>query len=279
MASPRLPSPLIKLDVRVSRIQLSDRFHREAHDVALVARGACAASSNIFASRHSPFRQVRLFGCLQAKGQSPQHLRHHERTRSQGPFLRRRYPASSVIRPCPTPADIAIQDSVEAATLMPNGSPPITSSSPDVIRAMSTELFLNFLGIRMDSRKAEGMRFTINLITPDNDEKFLVELENATLTNIKGFLARNPNLTLTINRSDLEQTMMGAKTLEAQIADGTATVEGDAVILKQLASTMVDFDPRFEIMPGTKARETEAAKSDVHYVDPYEAVPRQTIAE
>ena len=30
------------------------------------------------------------------------------------------------------------------------------SSSPDVIRAMSTELFLNFLGIRMDSRKAEG---------------------------------------------------------------------------------------------------------------------------
>ena len=119
---------------------------------------------------------------------------------------------------------------------------------------MSTELFLNFLGIRMDSRKAEGMRFTINLITPDNGEKFLVELENATLTNIKGFLADKPDLTLTINRSDLEQTMMGAKTLEAQIADGTAKVEGDASILKQLASTMVDFDPRFEIMPGTKAR-------------------------
>ena len=88
----------------------------------------------------------------------------------------------------------------------------VDSSSPDVIRAMSTELFLNFLGIRMDSRKAEGMRFTINLITPDNGEKFLVELENATLTNIKGFLARKPDLTLTINRSDFEQTMMGTKT-------------------------------------------------------------------
>ena len=55
-----------------------------------------------------------------------------------------------------------------------------------MIRAMSTELFLNFLGIRMDSRKAEGMRFTINLITPDNGEKFLIEMENATLTNIAG---------------------------------------------------------------------------------------------
>ena len=139
---------------------------------------------------------------------------------------------------------------------------------------MSTELFLNFLGIRMDSLKAEGMRFTINLVTPDNGEKFLVELENATLTNIKGFLADKPDLTLTINRSDLEHTMMGSKTLEAQIGDGAAKVEGDASILKQLASTMVDFDPRFEIMPGTKARATEVA-----HADPYEAVPRQTIAE
>ena len=166
----------------------------------------------------------------------------------------------------------------ELRTGIPGGET-VDSSSPDVIRAMSTELFLNFLGIRMDSRKAEGMRFTINLITPDNGEKFLVELENATLTNIKGFLTRDPDLTLTINRSDLEQTMMGAKTLEAQIKDGTAKVEGDAGILKLLATTMVDFDPRFEIMPGTKARGTEVVKSDVHYVDPYEAVPRQTIAE
>ena len=161
----------------------------------------------------------------------------------------------------------------ELRTGIPEGAT-ANSSSPDVVRAMSTELFLNFLGIRMDSRKAEGMRFTINLITPDNGEKFLIELENATLTNIKGFLARSPDLTLTINRSDLEQTMMGAKTLEAQIAAGAAKVEGNADILKQLASTMVDFDPRFEIMPGTKARVVA-----VVHADPYAAVPRQTIAE
>ena len=161
----------------------------------------------------------------------------------------------------------------ELRTGIPQGET-ANSSSPDVIRAMSTELFLNFLAIRMDSRKAEGMRFTINLVTPDNGEKFIVELENATLTNIKGYQAEKPNLTLTINRSDLEQTMTGAKTLEAQIADGTAKVEGDASILKQLASTMVDFDPRFEIMPGTKA---EGAK--VAHANDYEAVPRQTIAE
>ncbi len=155
-----------------------------------------------------------------------------------------------------------------------SAAPTAKSSSPDVIRSMSTELFLNFLGIRMDSRKAEGMRFTINLITPDNGEKFIVEMENATLTNIEGFLADSPDLTLVINRSDLERTMAGEVKLDDQIADGTATIEGDASVLQQLASTMVDFDPLFEILPGTKGTPVETAQAD-----PYEAVAGAPIAE
>jgi hypothetical protein len=87
-------------------------------------------------------------------------------------------------------------------------------------------------------------------------------------------IAHIDRLTLTINRSDLEQTMMRAKTLEVQIADGTAKVQGDASVLQKLAATMVDFDPRFEIMPGTMIRPDVVA-----HADPYEAVPRQTIAE
>ena len=161
----------------------------------------------------------------------------------------------------------------ELRTGIPQGET-ASSSAPDIIRAMSTDLFLNFLGIRMDSRQAEGLKFTINLVTPDNGEKFIIEMDNATLTNIAGFQAENPDLTLTINRSDLEQTMMGAKTLEAQIADGTAKVEGDAGVLKQLAATMVDFDPRFEIMPGTKAR-----TGTVAHANAYEAAAGKVIAE
>jgi alkyl sulfatase BDS1-like metallo-beta-lactamase superfamily hydrolase len=161
----------------------------------------------------------------------------------------------------------------ELRTGIPQGET-ASSSSPDVIRAMSTELFLNFLAIRMDGTKAEGLHFTINLITPDNGEKFIIELANATLTNIQGFQAEKPDLTLTIDRSALEQTMMGLKTLEAQIADGTAKVQGDVQILSQLAGLMVDFDPRFEIMPGTKLRTVAVA-----HADPYEALPGEIIAE
>lgn len=161
----------------------------------------------------------------------------------------------------------------ELRTGIPQGETADTSS-PDVVRAMTTELFLDFLGIRMDSRKAEGLRFTMNLVTPDNGEQFIVELENATLTNIKGFQAATPNLTLTINRSDLEQTMMGVKTLEAQIADGTAKVAGDVGMLAQLAAIMADFDPRFEIMPGTAGKAATVARAN-----PYKAMPERISAE
>ncbi|MBP7419530.1 MAG: hypothetical protein KA911_13055, partial [Xanthomonadales bacterium] len=122
--------------------------------------------------------------------------------------------------------------------------------------------------------KAEGMRFTINLVTPDNGEKFLIEMENATLTNIQGFQSDEPDLTLTINRRDLEQTMMGLKSLEAQLADGTAKAVGDVGVIKQLASTMVDFDPRFPIMPGTQLRGAEVPKTD-----PFQATVGDVAAE
>ena len=148
------------------------------------------------------------------------------------------------------------------------------SSSPDVIRAMSTELFLNFLGIRMDSAKADGLRFTINLIVPDNGEKFVIEMENATLTNLSGFLADKPDLTITINRVDLEKIMAGTKTVEEQVASGVMQLDGDAGLLGKLASTIADFDPRFQIMPGTKIREAA-----VKTAGPYEAVPGATIPE
>jgi alkyl sulfatase BDS1-like metallo-beta-lactamase superfamily hydrolase len=93
---------------------------------------------------------------------------------------------------------------------IPPGSPP-KSGGPDVIRAMTTEQFLDFVGIRMDSRKVEDLEFTINLVTPDNGEKFVIELSSATLTNIEGYQADDADLTLTIDRADLEPVMMGQK--------------------------------------------------------------------
>lgn len=133
---------------------------------------------------------------------------------------------------------------------VPEGATP-NPNSPDVVKAMSTGLWLDFLGIRMDSKKAAGMEFTINLITPDNGEKYLIELSNATLNNIEGFQDKNADLTITINRSDLDLVMMGVKTLDDMISSGVAKTKGDKGVLEKLKSTLIYFDIRFEILPGT----------------------------
>jgi len=96
------------------------------------------------------------------------------------------------------------------------------------------------------------MSFTINLVTPDNDEQFVIEMSNNTLTNIEGYQAEDADLTLTITRLGLAQAMTGAKSLADQIADGEAQAEGKVDVLRQLASTFVRFELGFEILPGTK---------------------------
>jgi alkyl sulfatase BDS1-like metallo-beta-lactamase superfamily hydrolase len=148
--------------------------------------------------------------------------------------------------------NVFLAGALELRSGIPEGASPKTSG-PDMIRAMTTGLFLDFIGIRMDSQKVAGKAFKINLYTPDNGEKYLIELSNSTLTNIEGFQAKDADLTLTINRSDLEQVMMGVKPLAAQIEDGTAKVKGDLGVLQQLAAAMVTFDMGFEILPGTSS--------------------------
>ena len=48
------------------------------------------------------------------------------------------------------------------------------------------------VGIRMDRRKAGDLRFTMELITPNNDQQFLIERGNATLTNLIVFSPATP---------------------------------------------------------------------------------------
>ncbi len=134
---------------------------------------------------------------------------------------------------------------------IPEGASP-DSSGPDMIGAMSTGLFLDFIGIRMDSKEAEGLGpYTMNLITPDNGETFAIDLSNATFTNVDGFLHDDPDLSITINRSDLEMIMMGVKSFASSIEDGTAKAEGNVDILAEIAETLVTFQIGFEVLPGT----------------------------
>lgn len=139
---------------------------------------------------------------------------------------------------------------------IPVGTTPRTTG-PDLVKAMSTELWLDFLAIRLDSKKADGVNFVINLATPDNGERFVVELSNSTLTNIKGVRSDNPDLTILIDRADLEQVMMGKTSFDEQIKLGKARLLGDRKPYEQLKSMLIQFEIGFEVLPGTKSMNTK----------------------
>jgi alkyl sulfatase BDS1-like metallo-beta-lactamase superfamily hydrolase len=150
---------------------------------------------------------------------------------------------------------------------IPTGASPKTAG-PDMIRAMTTELWLDFLAIRLDSKKAEGINFTINLITPDNGEKYVVELSNATLTNIEGVQLSDADLTITIDRADLENTMMGVVSFDDQIKAGKAKLDGDTQPYEQLKGMLVQFELGFEILPGTGAESLTGKKQPFEHQPP-----------
>jgi alkyl sulfatase BDS1-like metallo-beta-lactamase superfamily hydrolase len=143
-----------------------------------------------------------------------------------------------------------LQGAFELRNGLPGGLP-AGRVGPDVVRAMSTEQWLDFLGISMDPKKAAGLSYKINLVTPDNGEKYAIELENATLTNIKGFLVPKPDLTVTVNRADLNRIMGGVASFDQLATEGKVKFDGDREIIHKLRDLMVTFTPDFEILPGT----------------------------
>ena len=124
-------------------------------------------------------------------------------------------------------------------------------TSPSFARAMTTSQWWDALATRVDSALADGNDYIVNFITPDTGQNFVVEMSSGTLSNIEGFLAENPDATITIDRTDLNAVIMGQATLLEQLQNGSGSVAGDSSVLLSLASVLTEFSPGFEILPGT----------------------------
>jgi hypothetical protein len=56
---------------------------------------------------------------------------------------------------------------------------------------------------------------------------------------------------MTLNRSDLEMMMAGQAKLDSLIAAGSVKLTGNLKVLADLLSVVVQFNPAFQLMPGT----------------------------
>ncbi|MDU4253037.1 alkyl/aryl-sulfatase [Pseudomonas sp.] len=131
---------------------------------------------------------------------------------------------------------------------VPRKAPGAKIASADALAAMDTGLLFDYLGVRMNADKAEGKDLSINLILPDRNEKYLLELKNSHLNNIKDVQSDKAGQTVTIDRADLDRLILKQVTGADLAAQGRLKVSGDPGLLKQLFEMADEFDFWFDIV-------------------------------
>nr|WP_136250973.1 alkyl sulfatase dimerization domain-containing protein [Ningiella ruwaisensis] len=121
-------------------------------------------------------------------------------------------------------------------------------AGPDMIRAMDSGLIFDFLGVRLNAQKALGKSLKINIVFPDENTRYLLELENAHLNNIKGIQAKDADVTVTMNRRDLDLMLMKAKSLGDLISEGKVTFDGEQGAFTSLLQLTEEFPFWFDIV-------------------------------
>lgn len=127
-----------------------------------------------------------------------------------------------------------------------NGVPKVkgvNTATPDAIAAMSPDLLLDFMGIRLNGPKADGKHTVINWDLGDGT-KYGIELHNSVLIYTEGVTLANPDATLNMSKADFARLLMG----DQQAPSDAAKVSGNSQKVVELFSMLDRFDPMFNIV-------------------------------
>ena len=120
--------------------------------------------------------------------------------------------------------------------------------SPDIVRAMSLDLFFDYLGVRLNGEKAEGRRIAINWVFPDLDRRYVMNLENCALTCLADRRSDAPDATVTLERVALNRLVLREVAFTDAVAQGLAHIDGDAAKVADLFALLDNFSLMFEVV-------------------------------
>ena len=134
-----------------------------------------------------------------------------------------------------------------------NGKPNIPADyglgSPDATKAMTNEMFLDYMGIRLDGAKAEGKIISVNWELPDTKEKYIITLENSVLMYKKtDNFQKNSEVSLTLSRESLNDILTKKTTLDKEVQSGKAKLSGDTEKFKEYMKLFDTFTADFNIV-------------------------------
>ncbi|HEU5194545.1 MAG TPA: alkyl sulfatase dimerization domain-containing protein, partial [Methylomirabilota bacterium] len=120
--------------------------------------------------------------------------------------------------------------------------------SPDVVRAMSLELFFDYLGVRLNGERAEGKRIVVNWAFTDLARRFVTTLENCALTWLADRHHDDADATVTLEREILTRLVLRELSFTDVMERGLLTIGGDPARVVELFSLLDDFTLMFEVV-------------------------------
>ena len=125
---------------------------------------------------------------------------------------------------------------------------PINSVNPDTVRGMTNELLFDFIALRLDHTKTDGMKAAVQMVFTDVNETWALELSNSVLNNTQGRVLKNPDVKLTLTRPAFLAMLLQGKKLPELVQAGMVKVEGNPQAFGAVVANIVEFPPLFNIV-------------------------------
>lgn len=126
--------------------------------------------------------------------------------------------------------------------------PTPNTASPDTVRAMSPEMFFDYLAVHINGEKAANAKAIFNVDLGNDGGKYKLELENGVLNHTANVQADNADATMTLTRATLNKIILQEETLKQAQTKGEVNITGDSAKLDQMLSYMDKFEFWFNIV-------------------------------
>lgn len=122
------------------------------------------------------------------------------------------------------------------------------TSSPDIIRGMTTEMFLDFMAIHLNGPKVAGKNYSYNLDFPDTKEKYLLTVKNGVMNYALNKHDDKADGSVTLNRSTLDDIALGKLEVGNLSETGEVKIDGDKAKFKEMLGYLDKFEFWFPIV-------------------------------
>ncbi|MBJ9517095.1 alkyl/aryl-sulfatase [Citrobacter portucalensis] len=126
------------------------------------------------------------------------------------------------------------------------GATPNTAS-PDTVKAMSPEMFFDYLAVHINGEKAANAQAIFNVDLGADGGKYKLELENGVL-NHSAAQASNADASITLNRATLNKIILKEESLKQAEEKGDVQISGNHAKLDEFLGYLDSFDFWFNMV-------------------------------